>query len=297
MARVSRSLASRARRSTRGNSSRGSPSRSSTSNATKTVVPSPRCSNEKLERPFWSSAQISPSSTAVLDFTAGASARATCAKRAVRSLAFCCGASRGRRRPSRSRGSRPIWLEAPTCPAGQSVRERGEHRRVRTCLGCRVLAQEQPVLGLAVQVRRHECPDAVVAPAVEPTVKPPSRFSSRSSYVPVSQISTVPAPYCPSGSRPRTWRSRAGGPRHVPPGAARRPSSGNPLGHGPAREHTVPLEAQVVVQAPRGMPLDHEDRAAAGALSVERLRRPARISLAPIRLQAHVRIIPHETPS
>ena len=34
------------------------------------------------------------------------------------------------------------------------------------------------------------------------TVSPPSFFSSTSSYVPLSQISTVPAPYSPFGISP-----------------------------------------------------------------------------------------------
>ena len=46
------------------------------------------------------------------------------------------------------------------------------------------------------------------------------------------------------------------------------------LRHRPARERAVPLEPKVVVQPPRVVALDHEERRAAGFASTERLRRP-----------------------
>ena len=61
------------------------------------------------------------------------------------------------------------------------------------------------------------------------------------------------------------------------------------LRHRPARERAVPLEPEVVVEPPRGVALDDEDRAAAAGLTAERLRRRARIALAPILVEAQPR--------
>ena len=94
------------------------------------------------------------------------------------------------------------------------------------------------------------------------TVSPPSFFSSTSSYVPRSQISTVPAPYSPFGISPSKVgvvervvldvdgeRALAGLERHA-------------LRHRPARERAVALEPEVVVEPPGVVALDDEDRLA-----------------------------------
>ena len=96
----------------------------------------------------------------------------------------------------------PLGLEHPVLPDRQDIGRGGEHRRVVARLAPRVLAQQQPVLLLAVEVGRHERPQPLEPVAVEMDREAPSFFSSTSSYVPRSQISTVPAPYCPAGISP-----------------------------------------------------------------------------------------------
>jgi len=68
---------------------------------------------------------------------------------------------------------------------------------------------------------------------------------------------------------------------------------GRTLGHGPALEDTVHLEAQVVVEAPRGMLLDHEHPAAPGTAPAERLRCPLRVALLPVRLELRCPLLDH----
>src|SRR5205823_6215006 len=53
----------------------------------------------------------------------------------------------------------------------------------------------------------------------------------------------------------------------------------NPLRNGPARERSVALEAEVVVEAPRDVALDHEDRLLRALLRPERLGGRLRIAL------------------
>jgi hypothetical protein len=66
----------------------------------------------------------------------------------------------------------------------------------------------------------------------------------------------------------------------------------DPLGHRPAGEGTVPLEAEVVVQAPSRVPLNDEQRLLPPPLAArERLRRLLRIPLAPVLLERHARIM------
>ena len=80
-----------------------------------------------------------------------------------------------------------------------------------------------------------------------------------------------------AGSCLRSGRSRADGPRRGSPCAFRRVEA-RPLGHRPAQQHAVELEAEVVVQPARPVLLDDEDRRrrARFAGSARRRRRPAR---------------------
>ena len=137
-------------------------------------------------------------------------------------------------------GSNSHWS-----PSG-SARGRGEHRRHGPAVAAsfrssnQLRASPSSAAGTSVQIPSTLSPWRC-------TVSPPSRFSSTSSYVPRSQISTEPAPYCPPGSRPRSPRSRADDPRH----ARRVALAGRgPLRDGPARERAVALEPKVVVEAP-----------------------------------------------
>jgi len=66
----------------------------------------------------------------------------------------------------------------------------------------------------------------------------------------------------------------------------------NAFRHRPARERTSALEPEVVVEAPRGMPLDHEAKLLGVALfGAERLRRLPRIPLPAVLVEAHLWIV------
>jgi len=58
------------------------------------------------------------------------------------------------------------------------------------------------------------------------------------------------------------------------------------LGDGPAGERSVALEAEVEVQPAGVVALDDEDRVVAAARARERLRRPGRVALAPVGVEA-----------
>ena len=86
----------------------------------------------------------------------------------------------------------------------------------------------------------------------------------------------VPAPYCPSGSRPRSRGTRADGPRLARRSGCRSGASGRPLRQRPGGEHAVALQPQVPVQ-PRALVLvDHEARRAAPRGAAPRWRRLGR---------------------
>ena len=78
------------------------------------------------------------------------------------------------------------------------------------------------------------------------------------SHVPRSQTITSPAPYSPAGIDPfevDVLHRMILGPRsHA---AFQRPHRG-PAGNGPADEDATDLQAEVVVEPPRAMPLDDE---------------------------------------
>jgi hypothetical protein len=64
------------------------------------------------------------------------------------------------------------------------------------------------------------------------------------------------------------------------------------LGHRPARQRAVPLEAEVVVQPPRVVPLDDEARLlGAPLLRAERLWRPAGVPFLPVFVERHLWIV------
>jgi hypothetical protein len=66
----------------------------------------------------------------------------------------------------------------------------------------------------------------------------------------------------------------------------------NALRNRPARKRSVPFEAKVVVEPPRGMALDDEDRPLASALAgFEGLRRLSRATLLAIFLERHLWIV------
>jgi hypothetical protein len=64
------------------------------------------------------------------------------------------------------------------------------------------------------------------------------------------------------------------------------------LRHGPAGKRAVALEAEVVVEAASSVALDDEDRLLAAALAAERLRRLLAVALALVLGEAHGRVLP-----
>ena len=94
----------------------------------------------------------------------------------------------------------PLRLEQPVAAARQLLRQGREHRPVDapTAGGAPAvlaLAEDEPVLLVAREVRRDKRPGSVEALAVQPHRETAVASSPRaSSYVPRSQISTVPAP-------------------------------------------------------------------------------------------------------
>ncbi len=104
-------------------------------------------------------------------------------------------------------------------------------------------------------------------------MRPPSFFSSRSSYVPWSQISTEPAPYWPFGISPFERGVFDRMVFDVDGQMLLARLQRDALGNGPAGEGSIPLEAKVVVQSPGVVPLDDEDRVLPALL--RRRRAPA----------------------
>ncbi len=169
-------------------------------------VPPPSCRSEKRERPWSSSAQISPSRTASDDRIARAAARATSPESLGQVVAV---ATRERDVTARDRHDRaeavPLRLVDPALSGRKRIRGRREHRLVATAAAtCRrrpcggaasSSGRRRDAAGTSVQTPSRRSPCSL-------TVSPPFRFSSSSSYVPRSQISTVPAPYSPAGITP-----------------------------------------------------------------------------------------------
>ena len=94
------------------------------------------------------------------------------------------------------------------------------------------------------------------------------------SHVPVSHTITSPPPYCPDGITPSKSRYSM---RVVLDVDGRVPDvriEGRALGHGPAHQHAVDLEPEVVVQPSRPVPLHDEPRRMTGSAG-GRLRRAA----------------------
>ena len=262
---------------------------------TRTSVPPPCCMSEKLERPSSSSAQTSPSSTQSGERIARLAAPA-------------------RRRESGSVRSLPLRLVSVASPPAtvaiariavplrprrasrrrrERVGERGEHRlrsrRVRaapcssSCGGAASSSRRRR--GSPARASRR--PRA--ARRRSRTVRPPSRFSSTSSYVPAIPDLDRAGAVLPGGDlaleRRVVERVVLDVDGEVPLAGLERDA----LRHGPARERAVALEPEVVVEASRVVALDDEDRASAPVVAARRTA-PAssRVALAPILVEAHL---------
>ena len=192
---------------------------------------------------------------------ASAAARATSRNRSVRSLPFRLVSVTSppdtvtiARKPShfgsKTQPSPTGSASAAIAPA--SARSGRPRRRRRPCAGGASSSDRRRATPARASTRRRGAPRAA-APSGRRLC-----FSSRRSYVPRSQISTVPAPYSPAGIMPSKsayssgWSSTCTARWRSP-----RPQR-DALRHRPARERAVALEPEVVVETPRGVPLDHE---------------------------------------
>ena len=253
----------------------------------------PVCIAEKLGRPRSSSAQTSPSSTA--------------SSRVARSIAVATSAKALRQvvvgtRPELAAAAADVRKRAvavelhlvePVPAARELVDERREHRPVARAQGSRRRRPRRASAGSASSApcRRGAPGTSVQTPwsrsPPRRTVRPPSRFSSSSSYVPWSQISTVPGAVLAGRDLARERRVLERVVLDVHRERLGAALERNALRDGPRREHAVALEPEVVVEAARGVLLDDEDRRAVirrGA--AERLRRPGRVALASCRRRA-----------
>ena len=185
-----------------------------------------------------------------------------------------------------------LHLVDPALPAGEIRRERREHRRVGPLddlLVVLVVAlDQQPVLLLAVQMRRHERPRALeplpvevhlelpVALLLEQLVRPAVPDLDRAGAVLAGRDLAVELRVLErvildvDGQRPG-----AGLERHA-------------LRHRPGEQHAGALEAEVVVEPAGVVPLDHEDRLLAALPPAERLGGLPGIALAAVLVEAHV---------
>ena len=184
----------------------------------------------------------------------------------------------------------PLRLVYPVVASRKRVRGRREHRRVAQRSGVRaVLAQKQPVLLVPIEPRRDERPDPVQALAVQANGQP---------AVPLLLEQLVRAAV-PDLDGARAVLARRDRPLEVAVlervvldvdrEVALPTTEWDAFRHGPARERAVPLEAEVVVEATRIVPLHDEARlVAAGGTLAERLGRLPGTPLAAVLVESHV---------
>src|SRR5207248_3417891 len=182
----------------------------------------------------------------------------------------------------------PLDLEQPAGPLRRLLLERRQHRRVvtgrpRLLRGFLALLEQQPVLGIAVELCRHERPSAV-----EPLAAQADGEAAVLLLLDELVGALVPDLDRTGAVLPlRDLALEAGivervvldvdGERPLPR------LERHALRHGPARERAVALEAEVVVKPPCVVTLDDEDRLLALFLGLaKRLRGLLRVALAPI---------------
>ena len=185
-----------------------------------------------------------------------------------------------------------LQLVAPAAAVGEVAPERREHRLVgsRRCapvrrLRSRVGAPDQePVLLLPVEMGGHERPDAL---------QPLARQAHLQAAVTLllEQLVGARVPDLDPSRPVGAGRDLAGEGRVLE--RVILDVDGERLGsrlerdtlrHRPGGEHAVPLEPEVVMEAPGGVLLDDEERvgAAAAALAAKRLGRRRRVALLPV---------------
>ena len=176
----------------------------------------------------------------------------------------------------------------PALPRRRRVGERREHR-LRDAAVARlaaVLSHQEPVLRVAVHVRRDERPLALQARAVQLHGEPAVALSL--DELVGARVPDLDGPAavlaCRDLALERRVLERMILDVHGEPAVAL--AHRHALRHRPAQEDAVLLEAQVVVQAARVVALDDEERIAAfPAPAAEGLRRLLRVALLPVRLE------------
>ena len=184
-----------------------------------------------------------------------------------------------------------LQLVEPVAPRRERVRERGEHRLVHGSRGrldgLRVgrAPDQQPVLLLAVQVSRHERPDALEALAAKAHLEP-------AVILRLEQLVGAVIPDLDGSRAVGALRDLAGEGRvvervilDVNGQGLRSRLDRHPFRDRPGRQRAVALQAEVVVEAARRVLLDDEHGRAAAALAAERLRGGLRVAFLPVLLE------------
>ena len=183
----------------------------------------------------------------------------------------------------------PLHLEQPAFARRRILGKRGEHRRVvpahRGWLDATRLSHHEPVLRVAAELRRHERPESLEPLAVQVHRQPAVALlldELVGAAIPDLDLArAVLARRDLALERAVVERMILDVHReHALAGLERQP-----LRHSPAREHAVPFEAEVVVEAPRGMALNDKSQLRALFPASERLRRRLRVALAPVLAQ------------
>src|SRR6185312_13819471 len=255
-------------RSERGRPVTSRPSSMSRSKAYIASAPPPCWSSEKRGRPASSSAHTSPSSTQSALRRAPGSARATWAKRAVRSLPF-----RLRRVASPPSIAAipvavPLHLVHPVPVRGEVGRGDGQHRPQLGGVARQValvLAHDQPVLLVAVHTGRDQRPEAVQALAAQAHRQ--AAVALLLDRLVVAAVPDLDRPAAVLALRDLALEVRVVERvvLDVHGQVALALAQRDALGDGPARERAVALDAEVEVQAAGVVALDDEDRLVAPA--------------------------------
>ena len=181
----------------------------------------------------------------------------------------------------------PFRLEGPVGSARQQLGGGSEHRCVAPGCHARILAQQEPVARIAVEGSGDECPQPFQPQAVQPHGEPAVVF-------PLHELVGAAVP-----DLHRACPVLAGRDLALEVGVVERvildvdrevafsPGHRDALGNGPAREHAVSLEPEVVVESPGGVSLDDEAKDRPRRASRKRLRRAGGIALAPVRVEGH----------
>ena len=183
----------------------------------------------------------------------------------------------------------PLRLERPFFADRQAGGGRREHRSVRGRWRFGVLAQQQPVPGIAVERGGNERPDPGEPLTVESNRQAPILLLL--DKVVVASVPDLNGAGAVLAGRDLALEVGVG--ERVILDVNREMAFAwlewNPLRDGPARKSAVALEAEVVVQTPRGMALDDEPQSTARSpLTIaERLRGLLGITLAAVRLGRH----------